>query len=66
MSNAPRVSVGIPVYNGEKYLAEAIDSALSQTFPNLEVVIADNASTDADTGNLPVLCSQRRTSSLRA
>ena len=43
---APRVSVGIPVYNGEKYLAEAIESALSQTYSDFEVVIADNASTD--------------------
>ncbi|MDH3255607.1 MAG: glycosyltransferase [Acidobacteriota bacterium] len=45
--HTPRVSIGIPVYNGEKYLAEAIDSALSQTYSDFEVVIADNASTDA-------------------
>jgi glycosyltransferase involved in cell wall biosynthesis len=43
----PRVSIGIPVFNGEKYLAEAIESALLQTFADFEVVIADNASTDA-------------------
>ena len=46
-ASAPRVSVGIPVYNGERYLAEAIESALAQTYTDLEVVIADNASTDA-------------------
>jgi glycosyltransferase involved in cell wall biosynthesis len=42
-----RVSVGIPVYNGERYLREAIDSVLSQTLTDFEVVISDNASTDA-------------------
>lgn len=45
--SVPRVTVGIPVYNGERYLAEAIESALAQTYSDLEVVIADNASTDA-------------------
>jgi hypothetical protein len=42
----PRVSIGLPVYNGERYLAEAIESALGQTFGDLELVISDNASTD--------------------
>ena len=42
----PRVSIGLPVYNGEKWLAESIDSLLSQTFSDLELVICDNASTD--------------------
>lgn len=43
----PRVTIGIPVYNGEQYLQTAIDSALSQTFEDLELIISDNASTDA-------------------
>jgi glycosyltransferase involved in cell wall biosynthesis len=43
---APVVSVGIPVYNGENYIAEAIRSVLSQTFGSLELIIQDNASTD--------------------
>lgn len=48
MSNdRPRVSIGLPVYNGEIYLAEALDSLLAQTFTDFELVIADNASTDA-------------------
>jgi glycosyltransferase involved in cell wall biosynthesis len=47
----PRVSIGLPVYNGENYLAEAIDSVLGQTFSDLELVISDNASTDR-TGEL--------------
>ena len=42
----PRVSIGIPVYNGENYLTAAIDSFLNQTFQDFEIVISDNASTD--------------------
>jgi hypothetical protein len=42
----PLVSVGLPVYNGERYLREALDSILGQTYANLELVISDNASTD--------------------
>lgn len=42
----PLVSVIIPTYNRAALLKEAIDSALAQTYPNLEVVVADNASTD--------------------
>ncbi len=45
--NTPTVSVGLPVFNGERYLDEAIRSVLSQTFADLELVIADNASTDS-------------------
>jgi len=43
----PRVSIGLPVYNGENYLAKVLDSLLIQTFSDLEIVICDNASTDA-------------------
>ncbi len=42
----PRVSIGLPVYNGETYLAETIDSVLAQTFEDFELIICDNASTD--------------------
>ncbi len=42
----PRVSVGLPIYNGQRYAAEAIDSILAQTFEDFELVICDNASTD--------------------
>jgi glycosyltransferase involved in cell wall biosynthesis len=42
----PRVSIGVPVYNGESYLAHTLDSILGQTFKDLEVIVSDNASTD--------------------
>lgn len=42
----PLVSIGLPVYNGERFLAAAIDSLLGQSYRNLELVISDNASTD--------------------
>ncbi len=42
----PRVTVGVPVFNGESFLAEALDALLNQTFSDLEIIISDNASTD--------------------
>jgi glycosyltransferase involved in cell wall biosynthesis len=42
----PRVSVGMPVYNAERYLEEALESLLGQSFDDFELVISDNASTD--------------------
>lgn len=42
----PRVSIGMPVFDGEEYLAAALDSLLSQTFGDFELVVCDNASTD--------------------
>lgn len=46
MESTILVSIGLPVYNGERWLAQTIDSVLAQTWSNLELVIADNASTD--------------------
>jgi glycosyltransferase involved in cell wall biosynthesis len=42
----PKVSIGMPVYNGEKYIREALDSLLAQTFTDFDLIISDNASTD--------------------
>jgi glycosyltransferase involved in cell wall biosynthesis len=42
----PRLSVGLPVYNGEAYLAESLDALLGQTYRDFELIISDNASTD--------------------
>jgi glycosyltransferase involved in cell wall biosynthesis len=46
-SGVPTVSVGLPVYNGADYIAEAVDSILNQSFEDFELLIQDNASTDA-------------------
>ena len=46
MCEKPRVSIGLPVFNGEKYLEQAIDSILAQTHQDFELIISDNASTD--------------------
>jgi glycosyltransferase involved in cell wall biosynthesis len=42
----PRVSIGLPVYNGQRYLQQTLDSILGQTCTDFELVISDNASTD--------------------
>lgn len=42
----PQVSIGMPAYNGEKFIREAIDSLLAQTFTDFELIISDDASTD--------------------
>jgi Glycosyl transferase family 2 len=43
---APRLSIGLPVYNGERFLPQALECLLAQTFGDYEIVIGDNASTD--------------------
>jgi glycosyltransferase involved in cell wall biosynthesis len=42
----PTVSIGLPVYNGDRYLGEAVESILAQTFSDFELILSDNASTD--------------------
>jgi glycosyltransferase involved in cell wall biosynthesis len=46
MPTMPKVSICLPVYNGENYLAKAIESALAQTFGDFELLIANDCSTD--------------------
>ncbi|AOW98240.1 hypothetical protein BJP34_01190 [Moorena producens PAL-8-15-08-1] len=47
IADQPRLSIGLPVYNGEEFLREALDSILAQTFEDFELIISDNCSTDA-------------------
>ena len=50
----PLVSVGVPVFNGEKEIARTLDSLLNQDYHNLEIIISDNASSDAT----PEICEE--------
>lgn len=45
--DSPLVSIGVPLYNGERYLREALDSLIAQDYSNFELIISDNASTDS-------------------
>ena len=54
MSTIPRVTVGLPVYNGARYLRDAVDSLLAQTMSDFELILADNASID----ETPLICAE--------
>ena len=43
----PKVSIGLPVYNGEKYLNKTLENLLGQSFTNIEIVISDDGSSDS-------------------
>jgi hypothetical protein len=46
-AEAPLVSIGVPIYNGQRHMRQALDSLLAQDYANIEVVINDNGSTDS-------------------
>jgi glycosyltransferase involved in cell wall biosynthesis len=48
MPDQPKVSIVIPVYNGSNYLRTAIESALNQTYQNIEVIVVDDGSNDGE------------------
>jgi len=45
-SKNPEISIGLPIYNGEKFIRKRLENILSQTFNDFELIISDNASTD--------------------
>ena len=61
VAGGPRVSVGMPVYNGGKFIGQAIRSILDQSFSDVELIICDNASDDATAR----ICQQIATSDKR-
>ena len=64
--HAPRLSIGLPVYNGERLLPQAIECLLAQSFGDFEIVIGDNASTDRTQEICQRLCAARPAHSLCA
>ena len=53
-STTPRVFIGLPVYNGARFLAAALDSLLAQSYRDFTLLISDNASTD----ETPQICAE--------
>ena len=72
VESAPTLTIGMPVYNGAKYIDEAVESILTQTYRDFELIISDNASTDdtesigralrraRSTGDVPAQQAERR------
>lgn len=52
MNSIPRLTIGLPVYNGENYLSESIEALLGQSYEDFELLISDNSSTDST----PAIC----------
>lgn len=46
VSAVPRLSIGLPVYNGERHISAALEALLGQTYEDFELIVSDNASTD--------------------
>ncbi|MGO1973137.1 MAG: glycosyltransferase family 2 protein [Propionibacteriaceae bacterium] len=64
-NSRPLVSIGLPVYNGERFLRQSIDSLLRQDFTDFELIIADNASTDGTAAIITEAAGDRRVRVLR-
>lgn len=61
----PKISVMVPTYNQARFLEEAVASALAQDYPNLEIVISDDASTDETTGLVQLMARDPRVKAFR-
>ena len=59
MTSAPKVTVFIPVYNAEKYLQECVDSILTQTFTDFELLLIDDGSTDGSAAIIAAIADPR-------
>ena len=64
MNKVPKVTVLIPVFNGEKYLKECLDSMLTQTFTDLECLLIDDGSRTIDFDAAQVVNSGNATSGI--
>ena len=53
MNDLPLISVIIPNWNGREYLCPCVKSVMEQTYPNIEIILVDNASTDHSLEALP-------------
>lgn len=59
MKNKPLISIITPIFNGEKYILETIQSVLNQTYTNWEMIIVDNKSTDNSIEVIKTVCDDR-------
>lgn len=59
MKNKPLISIITPIFNGEKYILETIQSVLDQTYTNWEMMIVDNKSTDNSIEVIKTVCDDR-------
>lgn len=58
MAAPPRVTIGVPVYNGARYIEDSLNSLIAQDYDSMEIVVSDNASTD-DTADVVLAASAK-------
>ena len=59
LQNNPKISIAIPTFNRRSLLGKTIDSVLEQSYPNLEIIISDNCSTDGTSDLVSAYCDER-------
>lgn len=65
LKNKMKISIIIPTYNAERYITEAIDSVLSQTYKNIEIIVVDDGSTDNTENVLKIYIDQNKITYLK-